>query len=308
MNTKQNGTIQIDVDELWTILKYFGFDQKSSDQVYLSSIPRMLDLFDQFNFKATFFIVGKDAQNPKKIKTLKQMIKRGHELANHSLSHIKGLSNESFRAKEKEILEADKILSDISGKKICGFRAPGYSVDEEILDILEENGYLYDSSVFPSFLRTLISKVEQKKEEGFAYGGFKNSMAPLSVYRPLEGKLWKRGNRRLVEIPVTTIPFLRIPFHMAYVYASHTKLFDIGFFLTRKFAPTFNYVLHGIELVDELNDLRFPQEFKVNVPITKRMEIYKRIFSKISKYNNIMTSEDLVRSSTHFSIAQQSHN
>ena len=93
---------------------------------------------------------------------------------------------------------------------------------------------------------------------------------------------------------------------MSYIYASHIKLFDIGYHLTRKFESTFNYLLHGIELVDELNDSRFPQGFKVNVPIEKRMEIFKRIFSKISKYNNIITSEDLVRSSTHFSTAQQS--
>tara|TARA_B100001964_G_scaffold114878_2_gene128100 strand:+ start:3452 stop:4363 length:912 start_codon:yes stop_codon:yes gene_type:complete len=296
VNKKQNGTIQIDVDEVWTILKYFGHEQKDSNHVYSASIERMLDLFDQFNFKATFFIVGKDAQNPEKRILLKKILQRGHELANHSLSHLKGLGSQPLKIKKKEIIEADKILSDISEKKICGFRAPGYSVDEEILDILEENGYLYDSSIFPSFFCTLLSKVELKKGESPAYGNFKNSIAPLYIYRPLKGKMWKQGNRRLVEIPVTTMPFLRIPFQMSFVYASHTKIFDIGYYLTRKFGSTFNYLLHGIELIDELNDSRFPQQFKINIPIEKRLEIYKNIFFKISKYNNIITSEDFVRS------------
>ena len=109
--------------------------------------------------------------------------------------------------------------------------------------------------------------------------------------------MWKQGNRRLLEIPVTTMPFLRIPFQMSFVYASHVKLFDIGYFLTRKFGSVLNYVLHGIELVDEFNDSRFPQQFKTNIPIEKRLEIYKNIFYKISNYYNITTSEDLIRSS-----------
>jgi len=297
MNKKQNGTIQIDVDEAWTILKYFGHEQEDSNYVYSTSIERMLDLFDQYNFKATFFIVGKDAQNPEKRIILNKILQKGHELANHSLSHIKGFENQPLKIKKKEIIEADKILSDISGKKICGFRAPGYSIDEEILDILEENGYLYDSSIFPSFLCALISKRELKKGESPAYGNFKNFMAPLSMYRPLKGKMWKRGNRRLIEIPVTMMPFLRIPYQMSFVYASHIKLFDVGFFLSRKFGSVFNYVLHGIELVNEFNDSRFPRQFKVSKPVKEREAIYRHIFSNISKYYNIITSESFVKAS-----------
>ncbi len=297
MIAKQYGTIQIDVDEIWTLLNYLGHKQQDSKQVYLSSISRMLDLFDQYNFKTTFFIVGKDARHPDKSKILKQIVEKGHELANHSLSHLNGLAEYPFKKKENEILEADKIISDIAGKKICGFRAPGYSVDEEILDILEKNGYLYDSSVFPSFFCYLIRSLQKNEVAKSAYGKFQNGMAPLSIYRPLKGKMWQQGNRNLMEIPVTTTPFFRLPFHMSFIYASDTRLFDIGFFLTRKFESLFNFVLHGIELVDEFNDSRFPKQYKIWTPIEKRSEIYKHIFSKISNYYNIITSEDLVRSS-----------
>ena len=295
MNSKQNGTIQIDVDEIWVLLSVLGYAQEDSDNVYFSSISRMLDLFDFYNFKVTFFIVGKDARITSKKKILKKIIEKGHELANHSLSHLKGLAAYPYKKKEKEIIEADKILSDIAGKKICGFRAPGYNVDEEILDILEENGYLYDSSVFPSFLCSLFRLAPYNNVLGSSYGKFQNGMAPLSVYRPLKGKMWKQGNRNLFEVPVIMMPLFRIPYHMSFVFASHKRLFDAGFFLTRKFGSVFNYVLHGIELVDEFNDSRFPQQFKVNVPIGKRLKIYKDIFYNTSKYYNIITSENLVR-------------
>jgi hypothetical protein len=298
MTTKLNGTIQIDVDEIWTLLRQFGLKHEESDRVYSSSISRMLDLFDFYNFKATFFIVGEDAKHHAKKRVLKQIINKGHELANHSLSHAYGLADHSFKRKKEEILEADKIISDIVGKKITGFRAPAYSVDEGVLDILEENEYLYDSSLFPSFLGPLISfYFERNKDSKSAFGNFSNGMAPLSLYHPLKGKIWKKGKRRLVEIPVSVIPFFRIPYHMAYVFASHAKLFDMGFFLTRKSGSLFNYVLHGTELIDELKNLRFPSQFLMDTPIEKRLKIYEAIFLKISKYYNIITSEDLVKSS-----------
>jgi len=297
MNKKQNGTIQIDVDEIWVLLKYFGYKYRDSDHVYSGSILRMLDLFEEYNFKVTFFIVGKDGKTRAKRKVLNQIVERGHELANHSLTHLDGLAEYPYKVKEKEVLETDKILSDITGKKICGFRAPGYSVDEEILDILEENGYLYDSSMFPSYFCPLIKFAQKNDVPKSAYGTFKNGFAPLSVYRPLKGKMWKRGNRCLIEVPVTVIPFLRIPFHSAYVNMTHTKLFDFGFFLSKNFGAVFNYVLHGVELVDELKDSRIPQEFKVDSCIKKRLATYNHILSKISKYYTIITSKDLATSS-----------
>tara|TARA_B100000315_G_C14552811_1_gene576700 strand:+ start:306 stop:1253 length:948 start_codon:yes stop_codon:yes gene_type:complete len=297
MFEKLKGTIQIDVDEVWTLLRYFGHDSKDSNQVYLSSIPRMLDLFDLYNFKTTFFIVGKDAKHTAKRNILKQIVNRGHELANHSLSHVYGLAEQSFKKKKEEILEADKIISDIAGKKITGFRSPAYSVDEEILDILEENDYLYDSSLFPSFFCSLIRYFQKNEVAKSAYGKFYNGTAPLSLYHPLKGEIWKIGNRRLVEIPVSVIPYFRLPFHMAYVYASHTKLFDIGFFMLRNSGSIFNYVLHGTELIDRLDDQRFPSGFKVNTPVEIRLAIYKNIFSKISNYINIISSENLIAKS-----------
>ena len=83
---------------------------------------------------------------------------------------------------------------------------------------------------------------------------------------------------------------------MSFVYVSHIKLFDVGFFLTRNFCSNFNYVLHGVELVDEFIDSRFPKIFKASRPIEKRLSTYRHIFSRISKHKKIITSEDLVRS------------
>tara|TARA_B100002003_G_scaffold63034_1_gene58191 strand:+ start:1360 stop:1770 length:411 start_codon:yes stop_codon:yes gene_type:complete len=119
-------------------------------------------------------------------------------------------------------------------------------------------------------------------------------MAPLSLYHPLKGKMWKIGNRRLIETPVSVILFFRIPFHMAYIYTSHAKLFDIGFFLTRKSGSLFNYVLHGTELIDESKNSLFPSQFLMDTPVEKRLKIYKAIFLKTSNYYNIISSENLI--------------
>ena len=110
---------------------------------------RILDMLDEFTLKATFFVLGWVAERlPALVKEIHQ---RGHEIACHGYGHqlVYRLSPHEFR---KDVSKAKNILEDICGEQVHGYRAPSYSITAKslwALDILVEEGFTYDSSIFP---------------------------------------------------------------------------------------------------------------------------------------------------------------
>lgn len=110
---------------------------------------RVLDLFDEFGVKATFFTVGWVAEKDPAL--IADIDSRGHELACHSYWHrtVYSLSPDEFR---EDTRTARDRIEQITGKKILGYRAPSWSVTRQsmwALDVLAELGFEYDSSIFP---------------------------------------------------------------------------------------------------------------------------------------------------------------
>jgi hypothetical protein len=95
-----------------------------------------------------------------------------------------------------ELRSARNRLEELTGKPVVGFRAPSLVVEPWLADVLEEQGFVYDSSVCPSW--------------GFRgkYAGMRHcSQYPYQIGERVQD----RGDRRLWEIPVQTMPLLRIP-------------------------------------------------------------------------------------------------
>ncbi len=115
----------------------------------INNSMRILDLFDEYSVKATFFILGWVAEKCPAL--VKEIEKRGHEIGCHGYAHkiIYHIGPENFR---KDIQKSKRLLEDICGKAINGYRAPSYSITKRslwALDILIEEGFKYDSSIFP---------------------------------------------------------------------------------------------------------------------------------------------------------------
>ncbi|MBW1971577.1 MAG: polysaccharide deacetylase family protein [Deltaproteobacteria bacterium] len=110
----------------------------------------ILEIFDKYSTKATFFVLGWIAEKiPKLIKKIKNM---GHEIASHGYKHelIYEIGIKKFK---EDIDKSKKILQDITGQKILGYRGPGFSIKKEnlwALKAIAEAGYLYDSTIFPA--------------------------------------------------------------------------------------------------------------------------------------------------------------
>ena len=110
---------------------------------------RILELLDSFSIKATFFILGWVAERCPEL--VREIHHCGHEIACHGYGHelVYRIGHERFR---DDIRRAKMILEDITGELIIGYRAPSYSITRQslwALDILVEEGFRYDSSIFP---------------------------------------------------------------------------------------------------------------------------------------------------------------
>jgi len=110
---------------------------------------RLLELFELHQVKSTFFTLGWVAEKCPNL--IKAIVEQGHELASHGYSHQRalGMSREEFK---HDVLQSKKILEDISGVAVEGYRAPSFSVKDEntwIYSVLAELGFTYSSSTYP---------------------------------------------------------------------------------------------------------------------------------------------------------------
>ena len=110
----------------------------------------LLDLFDQHDAKATFFVLGWLAEREPDL--IREIAARGHEIASHGYSHslIYEQGEKLFR---EETERSKKLLEDITGAPVSGYRAASFSITANslwALDVLAEQGFSYDSSIFPT--------------------------------------------------------------------------------------------------------------------------------------------------------------
>lgn len=110
---------------------------------------RILELLNEYKVKATFFVLGWIAERYPQL--IKDISSSGHEIASHGYNHrlIYDQTADEFR---KDIRKTKKILEDITGEPVVGYRATSFSVIKKTfwaLDILVQEGFKYDSSIFP---------------------------------------------------------------------------------------------------------------------------------------------------------------
>ena len=211
-------SISLDLDNLWSYLKTQGVSGWESFPSYLDRVvPRILESLQRCDQRITFFVVGKDATIESNRAALKSIADAGHEIANHSFMHEPWLHLYTREQLHEEIGSTERAIESVTGKKTRGFRGPGFSTSQLVRDVLLERGYHYDASMFPSalgpvarlffFLNSQLTAEEKKKRQGL-YGKFSDAFGPMQPFA------WENG---LTEVPVTTMPVLRVPVHTTYL-------------------------------------------------------------------------------------------
>ncbi len=151
---KKSILLTIDVEDWFQVenfKKWISFSSWDTREVRVEQNTHyILDLFDSVKEQqvhATFFVLGWIAQRFPDL--VREIGKRGHEVASHGYNHIL-CSLESNEKLKKDLTDSKKLLEDITGSAIHGYRAPNFSISAETLKVIEDCGYLYDSS-FNSF-------------------------------------------------------------------------------------------------------------------------------------------------------------
>lgn len=300
MNTKKNASISLDLDNLWSYLKIHGDSGWEEFPSYLDKfVPYALKVLDDFDLKITFFVVGQDAALDKNIKNISMLSENGHEIGNHSFNHESWLHLYPVEKLRDEIFNAEEAIFKATGQRTIGFRGPGFSWSYDLLEVLHERGYKYDASTLPTYIGPLarayyfwtsnLSK-EEKKDRKELFGKFSDGFRSV---KPYYHKL-KSGNTML-EIPVTTIPMIKIPFHLSYLlYLSSYSISLMKLYL--KTAITFcslsgtspSFLLHPLDLIggDEISELKFFPG--MNVKSEQKIKIFGIVLEELMAHYNLV--------------------
>jgi polysaccharide deacetylase family protein (PEP-CTERM system associated) len=143
----------VDVEDYFHVS---GFDRVVSRSSWASmesrvsaNTHRLLDVFDAFGVSATFFVLGWVAERDPAL--VRDIAARGHEIASHGYAH-RLIYDQTPAAFREDVRRARTLLQDATGISVAGYRAPSFSVTTRslwALDILIEEGYRYDASIFP---------------------------------------------------------------------------------------------------------------------------------------------------------------
>ena len=240
-DTPHYAMIQVDLDGLDSVLDCYGsaLGEQETDTVYADGVVRLLDLLKEFDLKATFFLIGRDAEIPYKRRVLERLVREGHELGNHTYSHPLGFARLSMEEQRSEIERCSTLIRELSGREPVGFRAPGYAITGQVVNFLEELRFSYDASVFPcacSFLirawQSLFSPSQFEEEK---YGASIHAVAPQSPYLPDREKVYRVSSeeREICEVPVSTTRLFRLPFHGSYVMVFSKLVKNLGLWYWR---------------------------------------------------------------------------
>ena len=145
--------LSIDVEDYFQVEAFAGQIQRSSWTRFASRVEqntnRILELLSGYGYKATFFVLGWVAEHHPRV--VRAIAEAGHEIGCHSHWHkrVFTLSPEEFR---EDLRRAKRAIEDACGQTPVGFRAPTFSIGKNCvwaLEVLAEEGFLYDSSIFP---------------------------------------------------------------------------------------------------------------------------------------------------------------
>jgi peptidoglycan-N-acetylglucosamine deacetylase len=273
-------SVSVDLDEIPNYFRIYGLPDPEGPErhaVYDVAFDRLSRFARDARLPLTLFAIGSDVARPEAASRLKQAREDGHEIANHTLDHRYDLVRLGKEEIRRQIDEGARRIHEATGERPRGFRAPGYTVSDEVFDVLVELGVEYDSSVFPcpaywGAKVTAISWIGLLGRRSFSIMDRPQVLlAPSRPYR-VGNPYWRRGTG-ILELPIQVTRGLRLPFY-------GTPVTLVGPAWARRLAkmcigePFVNLELHGIDVLDATDGLEAlrAHESNVHVPWAKKVQ------------------------------------
>ena len=203
--------LSVDVDSVASHLEGYGFARPVDDgAAYRVAVPRALQLFGHAGVRATFFLIGEEAaRHPEAVR---EIVRGGHEVASHSMTHRLPFSDLDDARTRLEVTDSRVLLGTLAGRPVAGFRAPSWDVSPALFAAVHDAGYRYDASSYPSILLPLLRRaIARRSAQGRVRTGsslWTGVFGPTLPHRRAAG-----GARTLIEVPVCTAPWTRLPYY-----------------------------------------------------------------------------------------------
>lgn len=238
-------TNDVETTSIW----FNALREETGRNVLNDGLPLLLDVYDEFEMKSTFFITGHIAELFPEI--VKLIAERGHEVASHGLSHEKehGFDVMNYKMQVDHLRQSKQILEDICGQEVISFRAPALRVNYLTGSTLLEAGYKIDSSVASQRFDFFFSFGSQMKLNWLK--------APRKPYKADRDNIFRRDERgRLIEIPLSAaiIPYVGTLMRIS-PFASNLvrSILNLESGINRK---PIVFDIHPNEFLDESNEPR----------------------------------------------------
>jgi peptidoglycan/xylan/chitin deacetylase (PgdA/CDA1 family) len=292
---KPIASISLDLDDKWTYMKTRGNPAWQTLPSYLDIVvPRVLHFLEERGVRITFFIVGQDAALDRNSALLRSIAEAGHEIGNHSFHHEPWLHLYTKVQIEQEIAHAEQCIEYATGCRPRGFRGPGFSRSDAVGEVLVSRGYLFDASALPTFLGPLARAYylltadldrEERRRRAKLFGRWRDGLLPLGPHG------WNTLSGTIPELPVTTTPIFRTPFHLSYLIyllsysrplASAYLRLALG--LCRASAVEPSFLLHPLDFIgpEEAPELAFFPGMRV--PLERKLEFADFALRAIGAY------------------------
>ncbi len=312
--TKSIASLSLDLDNHWSYLRSRGDASWEKRPSYLPEVvPRIIDFLGERNLPCTFFVVGEDCDRDEDCCAIESLAVAGHEIANHSQSHLPWMDSLPREELEAQVLDAHEAIERVTGKTPIGFRAPGFSWTEDLFQLLVKHNYKYDCSHFPTFIGP-IAQLYCKLSGGYKNNGStpKQRFSSLSdALKSLKPYHINTKDGSLVELPVTTMPIARVPIHFTYISFLAQKspwtaraYWNLASKLCRLRGVGPSLLLHPLDFmgVEDLPDMadfpgmQLPREDKLNL-LSDVLERLAKSRSVVSVANHALSIEKLSNSS-----------
>lgn len=282
-------SISVDLDEIPSYFAIHGLTDlpaRARHLVYDVALSRLDEISRALSFPLTCFAIGADLARPEAAEGLSALAARGAEIGNHTLDHRYDLTRLGRDEIARQIEGGADAIARAVGARPEGFRAPGYTITDEVFDILTEQGVAYDASVFPcpaywaaktAAIGLIAARGRRSRSVVDTPRVLTAPTRPYRVGRPY----WTRGDG-LLEIPVQVTRGPRLPFiGTSVTLAGPTR----ARWLARACVgePLVNLELHGIDLLDRadgLDDLA-PHQPDVRVPLGRKQDALEAVVSTL---------------------------
>lgn len=219
---------------------------KTGEFVLREGMPRLLDLYAQYNVKTTFFFNGQIVKLHPEV--VKMVLPYGHEVGSHGMSHEVNMAFDvlPLKLQIEHLKESKALLEDISGQEVISFRAPAARVSSDIVIALEETGYKIDSSIS-----------SQRLDMFFSFGSIKKLnwlTTPRLPYFALKENVFKKGNSSILEIPISALVFPYIGTFMRIAPPLNRLTRRLLYMESKINKRPFVFLTHPNEFIDEERD------------------------------------------------------